>query len=60
MGKLQEMSDGNYILEAKVGCMEIRKSFKDSDTPLEEVSQKPMQDGFYLHIPDMPNGETDK
>ncbi len=52
MGKLEEKSDGYYILEAQVGCVTIKKAFMDADKPLEEISTKPKSDGFYLDIPD--------
>lgn len=55
MGKLEEISDGYYILEVKFGCTTIKKALMDSDKPLEmleenSISQKP--DGFKLEIPD--------
>ena len=52
MGKLEEKSDGYYILEAKVGCVEVKKALMDADRPLEEISTEPKADGFYLDIPD--------
>ena len=59
MGKLEEKSDGNYLLEVKIGNLQIKKGFKDADKPLEEISRVPMPDGFYLHIPDV-NSVVDK
>lgn len=53
MGKLEEKSDGNYVLEVKVGCLSINKAFKDAEKPLEEISKIPKPDGFYLYIPDV-------
>lgn len=54
MGKLEERSDGYYVLEGvKVGEMNIPpKVFQIVDKPLDEVSKKPKPDGFYLNIPD--------
>ena len=52
MGKLEEKSDGNYVLEVKVGNIKLTKAFKDAEKPLEEISKTPMPDGFYLYIPD--------
>ena len=60
MGKLEEKSDGNYLLEVKIGNLRIKKAFKDADKPLEEISRVPMPDGFYLHIPDVDNSEDGK
>ncbi len=54
MGKLEERSDGYYVLEnVKVGMMTIPpKVFQEVEKPLEEVSKQPKSDGFYLDIPD--------
>lgn len=59
MGKLEEKSDGNYILEVKVGNIKLTKAFKDAENPLDEISQTPMPDGFYLYIPDVTSGSND-
>lgn len=53
MGKLEQKSDGNYILEVTIGCMTVKKAFKDADIPLEEIPDEPKSDGFYLYIPDV-------
>ena len=53
MGKLQSKSNGNYILEVKIGNVTLQKAFKNSDIPLEEVVQLPSTDDFYLYIPDV-------
>lgn len=53
MGKLEEKSDGNYVLEVKVGNIKLTKAFKDAEKPLEEISKIPKPDGFYLYIPDV-------
>lgn len=58
MGKLEEKSDGNYILEVKVGNIKLTKAFKDAEKPLDEISQTPMPDGFYLYIPDVTSGSN--
>lgn len=52
MGKLEEKSDGYYILEVTVGCVTIKKALMDVDKPMEEISTEPKTDGFYLNIPD--------
>lgn len=54
MGKLEERSDGYYVLEdVKVGIITIPpKVFQEVDKPLEDVSKEPKSDGFYLDIPD--------
>lgn len=57
MGKLEEMSDGNYILDTIVGEVHITKVFKESDIPLDNVSKEPKSDGFYLNIPDIKGKE---
>lgn len=59
MGKLEEKSDGNYVLEVKVGCIKVTKAFKDAEKPLDEISKTPMPDGFYLYIPDVESGSND-
>lgn len=59
MGKLEEKSDGNYILEVKVGCIKVTKAFKDAEKSLEEIPKTPMPNGFYLYIPDVENGSND-
>lgn len=59
MGKLEEKSDGNYILEVKVGSIKLTKAFKDAEKPLDEISKIPMPDGFYLYIPDVKSGSND-
>lgn len=58
MGKLEEKSDGNYILEVKVGNIKLTKAFKDAEKPLDEISKNPMPNGFYLYIPDVENGSN--
>lgn len=57
MGKLEEMSDGNFILDTIVGEVHITKVFKESNTPLDNVSKEPKSDGFYLNIPDIKSKE---
>lgn len=52
MGKLEEMSDGLFILEVTVGGLHVYKVFEESDKSPEEVSDTPKTDGFYLDIPD--------
>ena len=52
MGKLEEKSNGYYILEVKIGCVTVKKAFKTSDIPIEEIPTTPKSDGFYLEIPD--------
>lgn len=52
MGKLEEKSDGYYVLEVKIGNLKIEKTLMDADKPLEEISKVPKSDGFYLEIPD--------
>lgn len=52
MGKFCEMSDGVFLLEIKIGTMYIKRAFIPAEKKLSEVSEKPMQDGFYLYIPD--------
>lgn len=53
MGKLVEKSEGYYLLNVKVGSVEIEKAFMDADKPLEEISKLPMpENGFCLIIPD--------
>ena len=59
MGKLEEKSDGNYVLEVKIGSIKLTKAFKDAEKPLDEISQTPMPDGFYLYIPDVTSGSND-
>ena len=54
MGELRSKSGGYYLLDAKVGNVEIQKAFMQSDKPLEEVKQLQQTDDFYLHIPDQP------
>lgn len=53
MGKLEQRSDGYYILEAQIGCISIKKAFQDSDKPLNEISKNAKPDGFYINIPDI-------
>lgn len=57
MGKLEEKSDGYYILEVTYGCVTIKKAFMESDKSLEEISTEPKKDGFYLKILDIPDME---
>lgn len=57
MGKLEEMSDGYYILEVNFGAVSIKKAFQDADKPLEEISKVPKSDGFKLEILDAQNKE---
>ena len=52
MVRIEERSDGYYILEVEIGCLKIKKALMDSDKPLEEISTEQKQDGFYLNIPD--------
>ena len=53
MGKLEERSDGYYVLEGvKVGIINIPPKVFQVEKPLEEVSKLPKSDGFYLDIPD--------
>lgn len=54
MGKLEERSDGYYVLEGvKVGKFTMpAKIFQEADKPAEEVSKEPKSGGFYLDIPD--------
>lgn len=52
MGKLEEKSDGYYILEVTIGCMTLKKAFMDADKPIEEISDLPKSDGFFLAIPE--------
>lgn len=52
MGKLEQKSDGYYILEVTLGCVTIKKALMDADKPLEEISTEPKSDGFCLEIPD--------
>ena len=59
MGKLEEKSDGNYVLEVKVGNIKLTKAFKDAEKPLDQISKIPMPDGFYLYIPDVKSGTND-
>ena len=59
MGKLQSKSNGNYILEVKIGNVTLQKAFKNSDIPLDEVMQLPSTDDFYLYIPDVGSEQTD-
>ena len=59
MGKLQSKSNGNYILEVKIGNVTLQKAFKNSDIPLEEVMQLPSTDDFYLYIPDVGSEQTE-
>lgn len=57
MGRLEEMSDGYYVLEVTVGCITVVKAFKPANKPLDEISNIPKPDGFYLHIPDVKNDD---
>lgn len=54
MGKLEERSDGYYVLEGvKVGVVNIpTKVFQEVEKPLEGISKELKPDGFYLDIPD--------
>lgn len=52
MVKMEQMSDGYYVLKVTYGCVTIVKVFMDADIPLEKVSTEPKPDGFYLDIPD--------
>lgn len=51
MVKLEERSDGYFILEINLGYIVIKKIFKEMDIPMSEVSNEPKSDGFYLNIP---------
>ena len=42
MGKLEEKSDGNYILEVKVGNIKLTKAFKNAEKPLNKKHLKMM------------------
>lgn len=55
MGKLEQKSDGYYVLDVTIGCMTFKKAFMDADKPLEEISDEPKPDGFFLHIPEYGN-----
>ena len=55
MGKLEEKSDGYFVLEVKIGNVIVKKIFKAVDIPLDEISEEPKVDGFYLDIPDREN-----
>ncbi len=59
MGMLQSKSNGNYILEVRIGNVTLQKAFKNSDIPLEEVMQLPSIDDFYLYIPDIGSEQTE-
>lgn len=59
MGMLQSKSNGNYILEVKIGNVTLQKAFKNSDIPLEDVVQLPSTDDFYLYIPDVGSEQTE-
>ena len=54
MGKLEQKSDGYYVLEdVKIGVVTIpTKVFKEVNIPLDKVSKEPKANGFYLEIPD--------
>jgi len=52
MGKLEQKADGYYVLDVTIGCMTFKKAFMDADKPLEEISDEPKPDGFFLHIPE--------
>ena len=58
MGKLEEMTDGYYILEVDFGAVSIKKAFMDADKPLEEISTEPKSDGFKLKIRDMEDEQS--
>ena len=58
MGKLEEKSDGNYVLEVKVGSIKLTKAFKNAEKPLDQISKIPMPNGFYLYIPDVKSGSN--
>lgn len=53
MGKFEEKADGFYVLEAKVGIINICKVFQEVNIPLENISKEPKTDGFFLNIPDI-------
>lgn len=57
MGKLEQKSDGYYILEVNVGNSIVKKAFMDADKPLDEISTVPTTNGFYLNILDLPDGK---
>ncbi len=48
MVKLEEKSDGYYVLETCIGCIAVKKAFIESDKPLDEISSTPKTDGFFL------------
>lgn len=54
MGELRSKKGGYYILNAKIGNTTIKKAFRNSDIPFEDVDKKPSTDEFYLNIPDQP------
>lgn len=60
MGKLEQKSDGYYILDVTIGCLTVKKAFKDADKSLEEISDQPMTNGFYLQIPDIDPPKTEE
>jgi hypothetical protein len=51
MVELVQMSDGYYILRAKIGALTLEKALMDADKPIEEVSTKPATNGFILRVP---------
>jgi hypothetical protein len=51
MVTLVQMSDGYYILKAKIGALTLEKAFMDANIPLENVSKIPATNGFVLVIP---------
>ncbi len=52
MGKLEERSDGYFVLDVQLGAIRVERAFMPSDKPLEAVSEEPMDGGFVLIIPD--------
>lgn len=52
MGKLEQKSDGYYVLEVTIGCLTVKMALMDADKPLEEISTERKTDGFYLYIPE--------
>ena len=54
MGKLQSKEHGYFVLECKVGAVDVTKTFMRADKPIDEIMQLPDTDDFYLHIADLP------
>lgn len=52
MGKLEERSNGYFVLEVTFGPVVVKRAFMASDIPLEQIPEERKTDGFYLYIPD--------